>query len=65
MKDILADIFEALQRLDMPPTPKNTSIMNGVYNGLKRIYAEMEEKSNAGSGTENGTAADSDGRGNN
>ncbi len=64
MKETVSSIFEALQRLEMPPTPKNTSIMNGVYNALKQIYAEMEEKNNAGSGTENGTAADSDGQGN-
>ena len=60
--DKIETIFEALKLLDIKPTPNNVSIMNGVYNGLKQIYAEMEGKNNAG--TENGTAADSDGRGN-
>ena len=62
--DKIETIFEALKLLDIKPTPNNVSIMNGVYNGLKQIYAEMEGTNNAGSGTENGTAADSDGRGN-
>lgn len=64
MKEIVASIFEALKNLEMPPTPKNVSIMNGVYNGIKQIYAEMEGNSNAGSETEDRTKADSDGRGN-
>lgn len=42
MKDKVAAIFEALKQLDIKATPGNVSIMNGVFNYLKEIYAEME-----------------------
>lgn len=60
------EIFNVLQQLDMKPTPHNVSIMDGVFGLLREIYKEMEEKENVGTGnaTENGTAADSDGRDN-
>lgn len=47
MKEKINAIFEALQSLEMKPTPSNVSIMNGVYAFLREIYQEMEEKKNA------------------
>ena len=38
----LKTVFNALQELDMKPTPHNVSIMNGVYEILRRIYQEQE-----------------------
>lgn len=56
MKEIVASIFEALKNLEMPPTPKNVSIMNGVYEQLRIIYKELEDMKDVG--TENGPAVD-------
>lgn len=44
MKDKINAVYDALQELDMKPTPNNTSIMAGVYRVLKDVYAELEEK---------------------
>lgn len=60
MKEQIESVFEALKELEMKPTPKNVSIMNGVYNRLKGIYKELEEKENAA----NRRTADPDGRNN-
>lgn len=38
----LETVFNALQELDMKPTPHNVSIMNGVYDILRRIYQGQE-----------------------
>ena len=56
MKENVTEVFDALQHLEMKPTPHNVSIMNGVYNVLKMIYKELEEKENVGteSGNYNG-----------
>lgn len=40
--DELKTVFNALQELDMKPTPHNVSIMNGVYDILRMIYQEQE-----------------------
>ena len=61
MKEKLSEVFDALQELDMKPTPHNVSIMKGVYSSLREIYKELEETENA-RGTENGSAANPDGR---
>ena len=60
MKDKLNEIFEALKCLDIKPTPKNVSILNGVYITLQELYNEPEEgENNAGTDTGNeGSAAD-------
>lgn len=51
MKEKVNEIFDALQALEMKPTPNNVSIMNGVYAFLREIYNEMGE-------TENGQGRD-------
>lgn len=51
MKQQIKEVFEALQLLDMKPTPNNVSIMNGVFEMLRGIYARMEDDADAG--TEN------------
>jgi hypothetical protein len=67
MKDKINEVFNALQELDVKPTPHNVSIMCGVYDFLKIIYKELEEKENVGTesesytgkhGAENGATAD-------
>ena len=45
-------VFEALKKLHIDATPGNVSIMHGVFNYLKEIYAELEK------GQENGGEAD-------
>lgn len=57
----LEAVFNILQDLDMKPTPHNVNIMNAVYNSLRRIAAEMEEKENAGNAAD-GPTPDPDGR---
>ena len=48
MKKVIESVFDALQDLDMKPTPHNVSIMDYVYQTLRNIYKEMEEAENAG-----------------
>lgn len=66
MQEKVNEVFDALQELDMKPTPHNVSIMSGVYSFLREIYNEMEVQENVGTdnATENGSAADTDGRDN-
>ena len=49
MKEKLTDIFNALQELELKPTPNNVSILDGVYAVLREVYKEMGEDENAGS----------------
>ncbi len=52
MKEKIKACFDALQALDIRPTPANVSILNGVYERLRAVYNELEEgKENAGSRT--------------
>ena len=47
-KDRVADCFNSLQLLEnVPVTPHNASILNGVYDQLKIIYEEVGEMENA------------------
>jgi hypothetical protein len=48
MKEKIEACFDALQELDMKPTPGNVSIMNGVYSFLREVYAEIEKGENDG-----------------
>ncbi len=59
IKDKLEEAFNALQQLDMKPTPGNVSIMDGVYSFMKEIYKELEAVENAG---ENRTEVNPEGR---
>ena len=52
MKDKLLAVFEALKQLDIKATPGNVSILHGVFNYLKEIYAELDKAQ------ENGGKAD-------
>lgn len=54
MLEKLEYAFNIIQDMDMKPTPHNVRIMGEVYQALREIYAELEEKQNA----ENRTAAD-------
>lgn len=56
VEDKINEVFEALQHLDIKPTPHNVSIMCGVYDFLKIIYKELEGLENVGteSGNYNG-----------
>ena len=47
MKEKIESVFNALQELDVRPTPQNVSILNAVYEILRGIYQEMGEKENA------------------
>ena len=60
MQKKIEEVFDALQALDMKPTPHNVSIMCGVYEVLREVFNELEGMKDAG--TENRSAADSDGR---
>lgn len=43
MKDRIEGVFNALQELDLKPTPHNTSIMDQVYDILRGVYKELDE----------------------
>lgn len=43
IKEKIEEVFNVLQDLDMKPTPHNVSIMGGVYDSLRAIYAEVEK----------------------
>lgn len=43
MKEKIEEVFNALQELDIKPTPHNTSILGGVYSCLRDVYAEIEK----------------------
>ena len=62
MKEKLEECFNALQGLDMKPTPGNVSIMDGVYALMKEIYKELEGLEDAG---KDGSEACPDGRNDN
>lgn len=62
MKEMIAVVFDSLKELDVKSTPHNVSILNGVYEILRGIYHEMEEKENAG--TKDRSTSDPDGRNN-
>lgn len=59
MKDKIESVFNALQELSIPATPRNVSIMDNVYEMLRTIYKELEVSEN---GRKDGTAVDSYGR---
>ena len=42
-KGRIGGIYQALQGLDLKPTPNNAKIMTAVFNTLEDIYREMEE----------------------
>ena len=61
MQEKIEEIFNALQMLDMKPTPNNVSIMDGVYLILREIYNELGVHDHVGeSRTENGGTADTE-----
>ena len=44
MKDKVNEIFNALQELDIKATPHNVAILDGVFDVLRAIYAELVKK---------------------
>lgn len=46
IKERAEEIFEALKKLSLEPTPPNVSILHGVYEQLRLIYQEAEEMEN-------------------
>lgn len=43
MKDRIQVCFNALQELDIKPTPHNVSILNGVYETLRSVYSDIDK----------------------
>lgn len=56
IKEKIEEIFNVLQDLDMKPTPHNVSIIGGVFDSLRAIYAEIEKEER---NDEDGRAANS------
>lgn len=57
IKDRVKDCFDSLQELEnVPTTPRNASILNGVFDQLRIIYKELEDMKDGRA--ENGPAAD-------
>lgn len=52
MKEQLESVFNALQDLEVKPTPNNVSILNAVYATLREIYKELGESENVGTESE-------------
>ena len=48
MKERINECFEALKELDIKPTPNNVSILAGVYDNLRAVYADLVEKEKEG-----------------
>jgi len=46
MKDRIAGIYKALQKLTLQPTPENARTMTAIYNTLEDIYTELEAMEN-------------------
>jgi len=46
MKNRIAGIYKALQKLTLQPTPDNTKTMTAIYNTLEDIYTELEAMEN-------------------
>ena len=44
MKGRIGGIYNALQALEIKPTPENTRILTAVYNTLSEIYGELEKE---------------------
>lgn len=44
MKDKVNEIFNALQELDIKATPHNVAILDGAFDVLRTIYAELVKK---------------------
>ena len=42
MKGKIGGVYNALQGLDLKPTPENAKIMTAVYNTLEDIYKKLE-----------------------
>ena len=42
MKNRIAGIYKALQKLTLQPTPENARTMTAIYNTLEDIYRELE-----------------------
>jgi uncharacterized protein (UPF0147 family) len=61
MKEKIEEIFNALQELEsIKTTPRNISILNGVFNLLRGIYHDLEVGENVGSCAENRSTVDSE-----
>ena len=46
MKNRIAGIYKALQKLTLQPTPENARTMTAIYNTLEDIYTELEAMEN-------------------
>lgn len=44
MKGKIGGIYNALQGLDIRPTPENARILTAVYNTLQDIYTDLEKE---------------------
>ena len=44
MKGKIGGIYNALQGLDIKPTPENARILTAVYNTLQDIYTDLEKE---------------------
>ena len=46
IKQKIEAVFNALQELNIKPTPHNVSLLSGVYNLLREAYVEAEKHGN-------------------
>ena len=44
MKEKIGGVYNALQGLDVKPTPGNARILTAVFNTLEEIYKELEDE---------------------
>lgn len=54
MKGKIGGIYNALQELDIKPTPENARILTAVYNTLQDIYTDLEKEEAKDERTESG-----------
>lgn len=60
MKEKIGGVYNALQDLDVKPTPGNARILTAVFNTLEEIYREMEESENGRAQADNESRAEPD-----
>ena len=44
LKNKIQECFDALQELNLKPTPHNVSILAGVYELLRQVYTELDKE---------------------
>lgn len=53
MREKIESVFNALQELDIKPTPNNVSILSGVFDVLREVYQGVDNNAVDTCGSDN------------